>query len=95
MCRELGSDWPKEYEEFYRYALVPTHAGSFTLGRIHDRLLEQQPPTDERKASALGTALALHLLVAEITVNVFPDQINSEAVKELTVQYQELLKLLK
>ena len=82
MCRDLSSDWLKEYETFYRYASVPTHAGAFTLGKNYKRLLDRQPPLDHEKAVVLVTASTLHLRVAEIAANVFPEQIELQKVEE-------------
>lgn len=90
MCCELGSGWLKEYGTFYRYASVPTHAGSFTLGNNYVQLLKQQPPSDRQKAVVLVSALAFHLRVAEISANVFPQEIKPEAVRELRTECEEL-----
>jgi hypothetical protein len=83
ICTDLGSSWLKEYDTFYRYASVPTHAGSFTLGQSFSRLLEQQPPSDHEKAEVLLTGLAFHLRVAEIAATTFPSPIGIEKVKKL------------
>ena len=61
MCCELGSDWLKEYETFYRYASVPTHAGSFTLGKNYQQLMERRQPSNAERAAVLVSALAFHL----------------------------------
>ena len=95
MCCDLGSDWLKEYETFYRYASVPTHAGSFTLGKNYQQLLERPLPSNTEKAAVLVTALAFHLRVVEIAAKVFPDQIKLEAIKELRTKCRELGELLK
>jgi len=90
MCCDLGSDWLKEYETFYRYASVPTHAGSFTLGTNYRRLLAQQSPSDYEKAGVLVTALEFHLRVVEIVAQIFPEQISSRTVNDLKSDCQEL-----
>lgn len=90
MCTDLGSDWLKEYETFYRYVSVPTHAGSFTLGKNYLQLLEQQPPLERQKAIFLTTALFFHLRVAELAATVFPQQIKLETVKNMRAECQEL-----
>ena len=83
MCKDLGPDWLSYYQTFYRFASVPTHAGSFTLGRSYLQLLEQQPPTDHDKATTLVTALAFHLSVAEVAAKTFPQQIRPDRIEEL------------
>lgn len=90
MCCDLGSDWLREYETFYRYASVPTHAGGFTLGKNYKQLLEQRAPSDHDKARVLVTALDFHLRVAEIAANVFPRQINLKIVKQMQSKCQKL-----
>lgn len=90
MCCDLGSDWLSEYETFYRYASVPTHAGGFTLGRNYVRLLHGQPPSDQERATVLITASAFHLRVAEIAAKTFPGQIDLEKVKALRSECQGL-----
>lgn len=90
MCRELGSDWLQEYRTFYRYASVPTHAGSFTLGKNYEQLLEQQPPTGQEKATILVTAMDFHLRVPEIAAELFPHNIKPEAIKRLKESCKEI-----
>jgi len=90
MCCDLGSQWLKEYETFYRYVSVPTHAGSFTLGENYKRLLDQQPVSDRDKVTVLITASAFHLRVAGIAAKVFPEQINLKTIDEMSVECQEL-----
>jgi hypothetical protein len=90
MCCDLGSRWLKEYETFYRYASVPTHAGSFTLTRNYPQLLEQKPPSDHDRAVVLFTALDFHLRVAAVAAHVFPKQIDPEVVKQMIVDCQKL-----
>lgn len=90
MCCDLGSQWLKEYETFYPYASVPTHASSFTLGKNYVQLLQRQPPSDHQKATTLITALEFHLRVAEIAANVFPKQIKLETVKEMRAECKTL-----
>lgn len=83
ICTGLGSGWIKEYETFYRYASVPTHAGSFTLGKNYAQLLDRQRLSDNAMANVLTTALAFQLRVAEIAAGVFPEEIALEQVKQL------------
>ena len=90
MCCDLGLDWLDEYETFFRYVSVPTHAGAFTLGENYIRLLEGQPLSDSKKATALVTALDFHLRVAGVTARVFPAQIKLEIVKGMRDKCQEL-----
>jgi len=90
MCADLGPDWVKEYETFYRYSSVPTHAGAFTLGKNCMDLLEQQPPSAQEKATVLITASAFHLRVAEIAAKTFQEQISPEKVKALRGECQDL-----
>ena len=94
MCCDLGSDWLKEYETFYRYVSVPTHSGSFTLGKNYIQLLEQKPPSDRDKATVLVTALDFHLRVADVAANVFPEQIKLETIKKMRSECQKLGKSL-
>ncbi|MBI4338353.1 MAG: hypothetical protein HY680_00190 [Chloroflexi bacterium] len=96
MCADLGPNWLKDYETFYRYASVPTHAGAFTLGSRYKRLLLQQPPPARERATALITASTHHLRVAEITAKTFPEQIKLDKVMALRGECQQLgLALLK
>ena len=88
MCTELGPNWLKEYITFYRLASIPTHAGSFTMGRSYKRLIEQQPPSDHEKATGVATALAFQLRVAEIVAEAFPQQVDLEKVKKLRSECQ-------
>jgi hypothetical protein len=90
MCCDLGSQWLKEYETFYRYVSVPTHAGSFTLGNNFVKLLNQQPLSDYEKAKVMITALDFHLRIADVAAHVFPKQIDSEVVKRMTEECQKL-----
>jgi hypothetical protein len=83
MCSDLGTDWLKEYETFYRYASVPTHAGSFTLGRNLKQLLENRPPSDMEKSGILLTASDFHLRVTDIAATTFPQEIDFEKVYQL------------
>jgi len=90
MCKDLGDGWVREYEMFYRYSSVPTHAGAFTLGKTLIQLLQQSPPTAQQRAMVLITALALHLRVGEIGAKTFPREINLENVKTLRKERQDL-----
>lgn len=90
MCFDLGSGWLGEYETFYRYASVPTHSGSFTLGTNFKRLLEQKSPSGYKKAAILINALDFHLRVVGITAQVFPEQIDSKTVNGLKSDCQRL-----
>lgn len=90
MCDELGSNWLEEYETFYRYASVPNHYGSFTLGTHYRQLLEKKALPSFKKAMILIAALGSHLRVVEIAAGVFPEQIDSEAVNDLNSDYQQL-----
>ena len=90
MCCDLGSNWLKEYETFYRYASVPTHAGSLTFGTNYKRLLDQQSPSDYEKAGVLVSALEFHLRVVEIAAQIFPEQISSGIVNDLKSDCQKL-----
>ena len=90
ICCDLDSQWLKEYETFYRYVSVPTHAGSFTLGENLVQLLNQQTPSDYDRATVLVTALDFHLRVANVAANVFPEQIKLDLVTGL---YSECGKL--
>ena len=83
MCCDLGASWLKEYETFYRYASVPTHAGSFTFGKNYEQLLKQQPLSDRDRATVLVTALDFHLRVADVAATVFPEQIKINTVRKL------------
>jgi hypothetical protein len=83
MCDDLGPDWLQEYETFYRYASIPTHAGAFTMESTLKSLLDQQPPTSWEKAKVLITASALHLRLTEIAAKTFPNEINIEKVQVL------------
>jgi hypothetical protein len=94
MCCDLGLDWLKTYEIFYRYVSVPTHAGAFTLGKDYMRLLEQQSPSDCEKTVVLVTALDFHLRIAEVAAGVFPVQIKLETVKKMRSECQKLGKSL-
>ncbi len=90
MCCGLGSDWLREYETFYRYVSIPTHAGSFTLGKNYTQLLRQQPPSDLVRATVLVTALDFHLRVSDVAANVFPEQIKLETVRKMASECREL-----
>jgi hypothetical protein len=90
MCCDLGSQWLKEFETFYRYVSVPSHAGSFTLGKNYKQLLEQQPLSEHQKAAVLITALDFHLRIAEVAADVFPQQIKLKTVKALRAECQNL-----
>jgi len=90
MCVDLNTNWLKEYDTFYRYASIPTHAGSFTLGKNYIQLLKQEPPSDRDKADVLTTALDLHLRLAVVAARVFPKQINFETVTEMRAECQKL-----
>lgn len=83
MCCDLGSDWLREYETFYRYASVPTHAGAFTLGENYQHLLEQRLPSDSDKATVLLTASDFHLRIAQIAAKTFPNNIDIKEVEKL------------
>jgi hypothetical protein len=83
MCCDLGSDWLREFETFYPYVSVPTHAGAFTFGKDYLRLLEQKPPSDTEKATVLITALDFQFRVAEVAAGVFPLKIKLETVRKL------------
>ena len=91
MCAALEPIWLKEYETFYRFASVPTHAGSFTLGQNFMELIEHRTPSDNAKATALITAMVFHLRVAQIAANMFPDQIKPAEVEELQWDCRRLL----
>jgi len=95
MCCDLGKDWINEYEIFYPYVSVPTHAGAFTLGDNYKRLLERQTPLDLEKATVLVTALDFHLRVDEVAAGVFPSQIKIEMVKRIRAECNELGNSLK
>ena len=84
MCCDLG--WLSEYNTFYRYLSVVDHAGSFRLLVNYLRLLEQEPLSQEEKASVLLAALCLYLRVAEVAATVFPALIKAEAIAELTAE---------
>ena len=84
MCADLGSEWLKEYETFYRYASVPTHSGSFTLGTNYLELLRRERPTAREKAKVLCTALAFHLRVARVVADVFPAHVKPGDIENLT-----------
>ena len=90
MCCDLGSGWLKEYETFYRFASVPTHAGSFTLGNNLKQLLDQHQPPDSHRADVLVTALGLHLRVAEVAADVFPERISLQRLQEMRLECQRL-----
>ena len=90
MCTELGLEWVREYETFYRYASVPTHAGSFTLGKSYSQLLKQELPSDGERAVVLVTTLVFHLRVVKIAATVFPTIIGPEAVQQLRTECQDL-----
>ena len=90
MCCDLGPQWLQEYETFYRYTSVPTHAGSFTLGKNYIRLLKQQPPSNREKAAVLIPALAFYLRVADTAACVFPRQIKFETVEKMSAECQRL-----
>jgi hypothetical protein len=83
MCRDLGTDWLKEYETFYRYASVPTHAGSFTLGRNFKQLLKNRPLSDMEKCGILLAASDFHLRVTDTAATTFPEKIDFETVHQL------------
>lgn len=90
MCCDLGSDWLKEYETFYRYSSVPTHAGAFTLCKNYNQLLKQELPSAREKALVLITATAFHLRLAEIAAKVFPEQIDLKKIQKLQTECHEL-----
>jgi len=90
MCCDLGLDWLDEYETFFRFVSILTHADAFTLGENYKRLLEKQLPSDSEKATVLVTALDFHLRVASVTARVFPAQIKPELVKGMRDKCQEL-----
>lgn len=90
MCTDLGCNWLKEYDTFYRYASVPTHAGAFTLGKSYQQLLEQQSPSDRNKAKVLITSLDFHLRIAEIAAKTFPNCIGIKEVKKLREECSNL-----
>lgn len=90
MCCDLGSGWLKEYETFYRFASVPTHAGSFTLGNNLKQLLDQHQAPDSHRADVLVTALGLPLRVAEVAADVFPERISLQRLQEMRLECQRL-----
>lgn len=81
MCRELG--WGQEYALFYRYASVPTHAGSFTFLHNYSRLLAGRPPTIFEKVTVMATAISYHLRVALVAAATFPQQLDITRIHEL------------
>ena len=94
MCAALEPIWLMEYETFYRFASVPTHAGSFTLGQNFIELLENRTPSDNTKATVMITALGFHIRVAKIAANMFPNQIKAKEVEELNRDCGKLSQLL-
>jgi len=94
MCDDLGQSWLREYTTFYAYTSVSSHAGAFTLSKNYERLLKEQPPSDQEKAAILVTALDFHLRVVDIAAWVFPLQIKPETVKKLNSECQNLGKSL-
>ena len=95
MCIDLGLDWLDEYETFFRFVSIITHAGAFTLGENYKRLLEKQTPSDSEKAMFLLTALHFHLRIDEVATRVFPSQIKIEVIKKMYAECNELGNLLK
>jgi len=90
MCKELGPVWVKNYETFYRYASVPTHAGSFTMGQSLQKLIARKAPSDRKKAEVLFTALILHMHMAKLAAQTFPAQIDMSVVQDLNTEYLRL-----
>ncbi len=87
MCKELGPVWVKHYETFYRYASVPSHAGSFTMGQSLLKLIAREAPSEEKKAEVLFTALILHMHLAKLAAQTFPTQIDMSAVQAVNTEY--------
>jgi hypothetical protein len=94
MCEDLGPDWVKEYQTFYRLASVSAHGGSYTLGTIYKRLLEQGQASDHDNALVLVSALAFHLRVAEIAGTLFPTEISPDKIKEMRTECREIGQVL-
>ncbi len=90
MCRDLGSPWPEEYKTFYRFASVPTHAGSFTLTLNYVELLKQEPPSDHYKVIVLLSALSFYLRVPNVAAQVFPEQIKLATVTEMASECEKV-----
>lgn len=97
MCSELdsqqpGARWVDQYNTFYRYASVPTHAGAFTLGRDYSRFRENVALSDDEKAKVLATAIAFHLRVAEIAAKTFAEHISIDTIGNLDKECGDILK---
>ncbi len=95
MCTKLGADWLKQYETFYRFSSVPTHAGRFTLGSNYKQLLEHRQPSNWERAVVLTTAPGFHLGIGEVAAKVFPDQIMPEAIMKFRSEIEGLGQSLK
>ena len=90
MCCDLGSPWLEEYKTFYRFASVPTHAGSFTLTLNYVELLKQEPPSDHYKSIVLLSALSFYLRVPNVVAQVFPEQIKLATVTEMASECEKV-----
>ena len=92
ICKDLGVDWQKEYDSFYRYASIPTHSGAFTLGKSFVQLLQGNPPTNKELSSVLITAASFHIRIAKIVGENFPLQISLEEIKKLDTECNKIGK---
>ena len=90
MCRDLGPDWVKEYDTFYRYASDHTHSGPYLFATRLKRLLERQEGSAQQQVRVLMTASSFHLRVAGIAAETFPKHINRECVMALRIENNRL-----
>jgi len=89
MCEDLGDQYFKEWETFYRYASMPTHAGSFTIGTSFLRLLASEPPSPRERSTVLVTATAFYHRVVRITAEALHDTLH-ELEQECNLLLQQL-----
>lgn len=94
ICEDLGVDWQKEYNSFYRYASIPTHSGAFTLGKSFMQLLNGNPLTDKELSSVLITAASFHIRIAKIAGENFPKQISLEEIGKFDTECNKIGKAL-
>jgi len=88
LCKDLG--WLKEYLTFYRFASIPSHSGSFTLGSSFLKLRNGCSSTENDRVGILATALAFHLRIAKIAASKFPHEISNETLGNLHIECNEI-----
>jgi len=86
LCKDLGNNWLKEYLTFYRFASIPSHSGSFTLGSSFLKLRNGCSSTENDRVGILITALDFHLRIAKIAAVKFPKKISNKTLDKLHIE---------